>query len=113
MIRGERHDGCAIVHVTGEFGGDRLLGLRLRDTIADLALPDPPNVVVDLSEVVSWDARGLGAILATAKRVFAAGGVLKIAAAPDDFSAYCAHARMPWTFHETVEAAVADFRSAR
>ncbi len=49
---------------------------------------------------------GLGAIMSTAKRVFGAGGRLAIAGAPDDLLAYCQQVRLPFGFHETVEAAV-------
>ncbi|WP_061294954.1 STAS domain-containing protein [Herbidospora cretacea] len=110
-IRGELHDGYGIVHVNGEFGADRRLGARLKDVIAELDLPEPPRLVLDLGGVVSWDALAIGAILSTAKRVLSAGGAFMIAAVPDDLLAYCQQARLPFGFHETVEAAVDGLRA--
>lgn len=107
-VRGELHRWCAVVRVSGEFRGDCRLAARLHQVMMELPMPDPPYLVLDLAGVVAWDDWGVGAIVASAKRVMSAGGAMAVAATPADLLAHCQRKGLDqrFRFSERVEAAV-------
>ncbi|MEV0625947.1 STAS domain-containing protein [Nonomuraea wenchangensis] len=113
MVRGTLHGWYAVVYVSGEFCHDARLGARLRDAMAELPMPDPPHLILDLAGVIAWDNWAVGAVISSAKRVMASGGALIVAAAPADLLAYCQRIRLDRAirFRETVEVAAEELRS--
>ncbi|MDA0632688.1 STAS domain-containing protein [Nonomuraea sp. MCN248] len=114
-VRGDLHGWYAVVQVSGEFRGDCRLAARLHQVMVGLPMPDPPCLVLDLAGVVAWDDWGVGAVIASAKRVMSVGGAMVVAAAPADLLAHCERMGLdrPFRFSETVEAAVEELRSGR
>ncbi|MBO3747035.1 STAS domain-containing protein [Streptosporangiaceae bacterium NEAU-GS5] len=109
------HEWYAVLQVSGEFRQDAHLGVRLRDELARLPLPDPPCLVIDLQDITAWDEFAIGAILSTAKRVMTNGGHLAVAAAPADFLAHVQRVGLERVFrcHETVDQAVGELWSGQ
>jgi anti-sigma B factor antagonist len=64
VVRSWREDPCTVLHVVGDLdvAGAPRLRAELEQAIASA---DPPNLVVDLTEVPFCDSVGLGVLVAT------------------------------------------------
>ncbi|WP_420855915.1 STAS domain-containing protein [Thermoactinospora rubra] len=79
-----------------------------------VSLGAAPRVVLDLSDVRSWDDLSVGAVIGAVKRALAAGGRLVVAGTPADLMERFRQLRLGerCVFHESVADAVAEFRRA-
>ncbi|MFC7646754.1 STAS domain-containing protein [Streptosporangium lutulentum] len=109
------HGECTVLHVRGEFNQNTAPAMRLRDEIVSLNIDGPPCLVLDLEGITAWDEEGVGAVIATLKRVMVAGGRLVVAATPADLMERFRWQRLDQRLElrETVEQAVNEFRAPR
>ncbi|GAA1004594.1 hypothetical protein Aple_096450 [Acrocarpospora pleiomorpha] len=114
-VRAVLHEWYGVLQVSGDFCGDARLGVRLRDEMVGLLLPDPPHLVLDLKGVASWDDLAIGAVLSTAKRVMTNGGRFVVAGAPAGLLAHFRRIGLDRMIqcHETVDQAVEELGSGR
>ncbi|HEX4813339.1 MAG TPA: STAS domain-containing protein [Nonomuraea sp.] len=81
VVRSWREDPCTVLHVAGDLdvAGAPRLRAELEQAIAEA---DPPNLVLDLTEVPFCDSVGLGVLVATLNHIHRLRGRMILVLAP-------------------------------